>query len=1095
MAAPQSASHALLVARILNLPTDPLGLRHAAARLDSPQNAALHRQFGPHLEEFLSLAEEPNSEMFHSGLLNLGMRLEASDRLEAAAAVYQALGAAETGAAASIVQRAETQLGAMRGVGSSGARAEFLLRRLARETTEPATLFGMGMAGAAFRATRLATLSRLAATPAGNFFTRGFGAQAAASIAGFGVEGVVFPLATRLGHVSLGRSLDWSPAQLGSELVGSYLILGALKLSGWGATSVFNRVHGAARGVGASATQHWRTVPLRHFYAQGGMLGGIYLGHQAETALGLRPHLDNATTAIDSLAMLLQFNAAGHLSRQAFGERFQNWERELDLRFQTTRALEVDTNRPALDWALVGPGLRFAGTRPQGSRRGDSSREIFNNGIRMMTQGPGGGDDGAGGPPKKPRRDTLTGVGGGAKPPAPPRRPSSPNLPAAKESEALPLPERPTAPNLPRVKEPTAPTLPQLPTTQPPPGRLRPPEVREGTTGGTPPPPPAHEIAAISPLALPYRVEGLPSHTRYFRITGISRNPVPLALELIERQLREEPEASFFELDQSLDVRAQGQMRIELHRVFRDTQMPEGVLVTIALPREDLGLLFSKRSGMLHVHPVSLVRRRANLPPTRPPTPAPPAPGSPDTAASGKRPPTGPIPTISRRPTPAPFRTSSGADLRTEGVNCYSPEELRETLRDVLRKDLGQWDISPAIRLLRGHLTERDLSNLAQVLLEDPLPEGKKITIFWGEIPAGRLILQRDGDRILAQFRGGTAPETSYILLPKDFNRNEIVIHPAGHLKAFDFNGLGEYEARAQLTVNRLVLKLGAGPNRLAHEREEGSSSRGSGLAFIIQHLLKGRSNPELPMTRDFEELFIAVQRQLEEAYTVFDFGTIEYFLERVGHLNQHSYRLNLAALNRTLEKRTQPPLVPLEEMPLQAPGFDWVPHQDHLKEIYLRQLFAGSGGIRSPRENIGLLSDPQRLGKVLAATFRSHFTGFLPKRAMVVHVARGETLETLLTPGRTDLTPPASQLRDQLQSYLQDIPEFYRILMSGKGHFHRAVLTAFLEGEQNVAELYRHVHSEVYSLSPGLRGALKLPVLPTLDQTHEYLQKFRPRK
>ncbi len=295
-------------------------------------------RLGVHEAEFRSLAQERNPEMFFAGLLNLGMRLEGSDRLELAAAVYAAI--RDVGARQAVPLRvfrgAQARLNVINGTGPSGARAEFLLRRLARESLEPTTLLGMGAASAAFRVTRLALLSRIVASPTSSLLTRGLGARAVAGIGAFGVEAAVFPLATRLGNVALGRHLDWSPGQVGRELGSSFIVLGALKLGAVTANSV---------GAGlVSAPQHgvpqiwWRPrIPalgrtLGPPLQQAGMFGGILLGHRMEEAVGLRPHLDGATTLVDSLALLLQFNIAGNLARQAFGQNFHRWERDLDAR-------------------------------------------------------------------------------------------------------------------------------------------------------------------------------------------------------------------------------------------------------------------------------------------------------------------------------------------------------------------------------------------------------------------------------------------------------------------------------------------------------------------------------------------------------------------------------------------------------------------------------------------------------------------------------------------------------------------------------------------------------------------------------------------
>lgn len=54
------------------------------------------------------------------------------------------------------------------------------------------------------------------------------------------------------------------------------------------------------------------------------MFGGILLGHRLEEFLGLRPHRDGATTLTDSLALLLQFQIAGHLGGRLWGRGLES---------------------------------------------------------------------------------------------------------------------------------------------------------------------------------------------------------------------------------------------------------------------------------------------------------------------------------------------------------------------------------------------------------------------------------------------------------------------------------------------------------------------------------------------------------------------------------------------------------------------------------------------------------------------------------------------------------------------------------------------------------------------------------------------------
>ncbi|MDL1873267.1 hypothetical protein FBR05_13890, partial [Deltaproteobacteria bacterium PRO3] len=175
--------------------------------------------------EWESLSRETIPELFYEAALAFAARQEAAQRLETALEVYARL-VREAEAFPGIQSRAQARLDAIEGRGPGSPRAEFLLRRLAQEASEPTALFAMGAAGAAFRLTRLAALSRLSAAPAANFLTRGFGARAISGLAGFAVEAPTFTLAGRLAGAALGREQDWSLPVLGRDLASSFLVLG-----------------------------------------------------------------------------------------------------------------------------------------------------------------------------------------------------------------------------------------------------------------------------------------------------------------------------------------------------------------------------------------------------------------------------------------------------------------------------------------------------------------------------------------------------------------------------------------------------------------------------------------------------------------------------------------------------------------------------------------------------------------------------------------------------------------------------------------------------------------------------------------------------
>jgi len=345
-------------------PPSPEAQRSLAALLDSPSLRNVLDETGR--RELESLRSESDPQLLAEGLLNLGIRLEQADRVEAAAAIFSELAERNLGPES---QRARQGLDAILGRGALGARSEFLLRRLAREAADPAMLAGMAGAQAVFGLTRMALLSRLAASPTASFFTRGFGARALASAGAFAVEAPSFVGFTRGAQAALGRDQDWRLATLSREVASSYLTLGAMKLTSWGMQTLFPR------------SQGWSAA----FYQQAGMLGGIALSHRLETSLGLRPQVDGATTLVDSLALLLQFHVGGRLMQGAFPE-IEGFSRELAWR---ERILTEQPSKPRSDFGLFGPASDFAGVGISAPATERSPSPRFLDHVFMAAQVPG----------------------------------------------------------------------------------------------------------------------------------------------------------------------------------------------------------------------------------------------------------------------------------------------------------------------------------------------------------------------------------------------------------------------------------------------------------------------------------------------------------------------------------------------------------------------------------------------------------------------------------------------------------------------------------------------------------------------------------
>lgn len=295
---------------------------------------------GAFATERISLEAELDPELKAKGLFHLARRAEARRDYAAAAEIYRGL---EGGA---LAESAAQRLQVLAGEGRFGDRAEFLLNNFIPQASDPNMLFAMGTAGALFKATRLLAMTRLVAAPA-SFLTRGFGARALAGLAGFAIEAPAFPLAGRVARAALGESQDWSARALERELASSVLVLGGMKLGG----------------LLASANP---TALARGFFRQGGMFGGILLGHRFEELAGLRQARSTASTLTEAAALLLQFNVAGRLSQAAFGEGFGRWERQVELQ---TRHLEHSPNGMNGRGEFLSPArLALAGAGPAESK-------------------------------------------------------------------------------------------------------------------------------------------------------------------------------------------------------------------------------------------------------------------------------------------------------------------------------------------------------------------------------------------------------------------------------------------------------------------------------------------------------------------------------------------------------------------------------------------------------------------------------------------------------------------------------------------------------------------------------------------------------
>lgn len=382
-------------------------LASALGRLSAAQRGRLNSQLsGSSLEELIAISRENDGPLFAEALLLWAQREEVANRLPTAGLVYQFLSQRDAGgefllpgAPEALRRRAAERLDAMQGRGAIGNRVEFLCRRLAQEASDPVMIAGMATGSLVFSTARTAFLSRLLATPGRSAVA----ARALASTGAFALEVPAFWATTKGLHEAIAPgSQAWDLRSNLREISGLALTLGALKLSGALASGLSRRLASTPNPALMGSGERLAHGVLH----QSGMLGGILLGHRLEEAAGLRPHVDGATTMVDSLAMLLQFHVGGRLSHHALGPRFQAYTQDLEMRGRMMEQQALAEGR-----ARLGAGLRdfFDGggaagglipaTATAGSgrgRRGADGMAEARSHIAMMSMDPEGPRDGAG---------------------------------------------------------------------------------------------------------------------------------------------------------------------------------------------------------------------------------------------------------------------------------------------------------------------------------------------------------------------------------------------------------------------------------------------------------------------------------------------------------------------------------------------------------------------------------------------------------------------------------------------------------------------------------------------------------------------------
>ena len=107
----------------------------------------------------------------------------------------------------------------------------------------------------------------------------------------------------------------------------------------------------------------------------------------------------------------------------------------------------------------------------------------------------------------------------------------------------------------------------------------------------------------------PYTLEGIPSGTRIVRVSEvlIGTALVSKILNLIEKNLGAESPSLVVPLGENdLNAEAQGILKIEMNRLFREKELPEGSVIALLIPKKNRAFLFQKEGNFSKMKTVTL---------------------------------------------------------------------------------------------------------------------------------------------------------------------------------------------------------------------------------------------------------------------------------------------------------------------------------------------------------------------------------------------------------------------------------------------------------------------------------------------------------
>jgi len=372
-------------------------LKESIQNLSFEQKNILKEHLGKYLDHFITLSEQSNPRFFYRGLFQIAQQASEDEDPSLAFILLNFLSQARNlkggGDLKGLRQKAREELQVLKGEGPLGRRIEKFASQFLREVTRPPMLVGLGVGSLVAGATRLGFLARLAKSPAKNFLTTRTGAYLASNTAAFLAEVPAVYLASHSTEALINPQVSLSDfSHAPREILSLGAMLAFLKLGGATFRGVFNWGHGVHPLSGRVTRAEWLTRYSQPLVHQLGMFSGLYAFHRLNHHLSGEAPMGNGQALTQSLATLLQFNAAGWLAQRTFGTPYHKLLQKMAGRTQEAR---YQINRKGLGLGLLSePLLGLNGQSSLGIRMPIPNRENnrpknFNNMQMSSLEGKG----------------------------------------------------------------------------------------------------------------------------------------------------------------------------------------------------------------------------------------------------------------------------------------------------------------------------------------------------------------------------------------------------------------------------------------------------------------------------------------------------------------------------------------------------------------------------------------------------------------------------------------------------------------------------------------------------------------------------------